>query len=145
MRIVEGKHLSKSKNKYIFDTGVLYLYFMGNKEAVSLLHEVNSGLSQGFTCETNTAELYYKTCEHSGQDVALLRYSSLRNSSVIIVQPDEYLSLHAGQLKSLHRNQISLVDAYVVSLAIYERGTLYTTDPRIANFQIVPTQLLHFE
>lgn len=127
---------------YVFDTGMLYLYFAGDKRAAVLFHEVRRGVSEGFTTESNAAELFYKTCERLGRDTALIRYNSLRDSSLVIEAPDESLTLNAGQLMCSHRSQISLTDAYIISLAKSVRGTLYTTDPRIDRLKLVPTRLL---
>ena len=50
---------------YTFDTGPLFLYFGENVRAKALIDDVRAGRSAGSTCETNLAELYYKTCERS--------------------------------------------------------------------------------
>ena len=126
----------------MFDTGALHLYFAGDKNLKQLFHDIEKGVSDGFTSEQNAAELYYKTCENLGRDTALIRYRSLRGSSLIVIAPDDGLSLNAGQIKCAHRSKLSLVDAYIISLAKRVRGTLYTTDPRIYDLKIVPTKLL---
>lgn len=127
---------------YVFDTGPLYLYFADDKRVVEPLTEVSKDLATGYTCEPNLAELYYKTCEKLGRDQALIRFTSLRRSSLVIASPDEALTRAAGELKCSYRRQLSLADAYVVALSKRVGGTLYTTDPRIARLKIVETNLI---
>lgn len=134
--------MKKANRTLVFDTGVLYLYFVGDNNVKQIFHEIKQGLCDGFTLEANTAELYYKTCENFGRDVALIRYKSVRQSSLVVTSPDEGLSLNAGQIKAAYGNKLSLVDAYVISLTRRVRGILYTTDARIHDLKIVPTKLL---
>lgn len=141
MKNGEGKLLKKASRSFVFDTGALYLYFAGEKNLRQLFQDIERGFSDGFTSEQNAAELYYKTCENLGRDTALIRYKSLRESSLNVMAPDDGLSLSAGQIKCAHRSRLSLVDAYVISLTKRVRGTLYTTDPRIRDLKIVPTRL----
>ncbi|MGI0081363.1 MAG: PIN domain-containing protein [Nitrososphaerales archaeon] len=135
----------KNSRNWVFDTGILYLYFGGDRRAIELLRGIGKGTPNGFTCEPNVAELYYKTCEKLGRDTAMIRYTSLRHSSLVITAPDERLTLHAGELMCTYRNQLSLTDAYVISLAKDVHGHLFTTDPRIARLKIVPTEFLELK
>jgi predicted nucleic acid-binding protein len=88
------------------------------------------------------AELYYKTCETLGREVADLRETSLRNSALKVVATDERLTRVAGGLKCKCRGRISLADAYVIAVAQRLRGTLVTTDHLIAELNIVETKML---
>lgn len=132
------------KSSYVFDTGPLYLFFADDKSITEPFRNVNRGIAEGYTCEPNLLELYYKTCEKLGRDTALIRYTSLRHSALVITPPDEALTRTAGELKCAHRGQLSLADAYIVALAKRVRGNLYTTDSRIAHLKIVPTRLIEF-
>jgi predicted nucleic acid-binding protein len=130
------------KNSYVFDTGLFYLYFAGEKRATDLFEEVSRGSAAGHTVELNLAEFYYKTCERLGRDTALLRYTSLRHGPLSVASPDEILTRIAGDLKCSHESQLSLADAYVIALTRQVRGQLYTTDPRIGSLKVVPTHLI---
>jgi predicted nucleic acid-binding protein len=88
------------------------------------------------------AELYYKTCETFGREVADLRYTSIRNSGIIPVATDERLTRDAGGVKCSYRGKISLADAYVIAAARRVKGTLVTTDHMICDLGIVKTKLL---
>ena len=63
-------------------------------------------------------------------------------SGLSVVAPDESLSCLAGELKCQHRGKLSLVDAYIVAVAITERSTLITSDSRISELNLVSTKLL---
>lgn len=56
--------------------------------------------------------------------------------------PDENPSRSAGELKCKHRGKISLVDAYVLALAKEPESTFITSNPRISEIAILPTQLV---
>lgn len=93
-------------------------------------------------CDVSLAELYYKTCEVFGVEVADLRYTSIRNSGITPVGTDERLTRDAGGVKCQHRGKISLADAYVIATAKRVRGTLVTTDHAIKDLRIVDTKLI---
>jgi predicted nucleic acid-binding protein len=136
----DAKHLRTSR--YTFDTGPLLLYFGEDLRVKKLLDEVRHGKSAGSTCETNLAELYYKTCEKLGRETARVRYLSVRRSGLSVVAPNETLSRLAGELKCKHRGKLSLVDAYILAVAIEQRSTLITSDSRISELDLVPTRLM---
>ena len=136
----DAKHLKT--NRYTFDTGPLLLYFGEDLRVKKLLDEIRHRRATGSTCETNLAELYYKTCEKLGRETARIRYVSTRRSRLSVVAPDESLSRLAGELKCQHRGKLSLVDAYIVAVAITERSTLITSDSRISELNLVSTKLL---
>lgn len=136
----DAKHLKT--NRYTFDTGPLLLYFGEDLRVKKLLDEIRHGRSTGSTCETNLAELYYKTCEKLGRETARIRYLSTRRSGISVVAPDESLSRLAGELKCEHRGKLSIVDAYLVAVAFAERSTLITSDSRISELHLVPTRLV---
>lgn len=81
---------------YALDTGFFVLFFVGDRDAGRVYEEIRSGRSRGFTLETNLAELYYKTCQRLGAEVAGLRdsvaQSSIRNSAIEVRGIDERVS-----------------------------------------------------
>jgi predicted nucleic acid-binding protein len=128
--------------RYTFDTGPLFLYFGEDLRVKLLLDEVHNGKAEGSTCEPNLAELYYKTCEKLGKDSARIRYFSIRRTGLSVLAPNENLSRAAGELKCQHRGKLSLVDAYILAVAIEEGATLVTSDPLIPEMKLVPTRLI---
>lgn len=70
------------RSRYIFDAGVLFLYFAGNSKVRGYFEEANRGESEGFVSEVTLAEFYYKTAEEFGLEVAKIRYDSIRNSRI---------------------------------------------------------------
>jgi len=106
-----------------------------------MFDEVTTGRAEGYTCETNLAEFYYKTCEKLGREVAEVRYTSIRHSEISVLATNERLTRIAGGLKCIHRGKLSLAEAYVVAAAKMLGGTLVTTDPRIAELKLVQTHV----
>lgn len=141
MRKRGGEKLLRS-SQLVFDTGPIFLYLAEDKQVREMFTLVRSGSVDGYTCETNLAEFYYKTCEKFGRQVADIRHTSIRESGLIIVPPDERLTHIAGELKCAYRGRISLADAYTIAVAKVYRGELVTTDPQIAELKITPTKLI---
>jgi len=107
-----------------------------------MFNEIESGDTEGHTCETNLAEFYYKTCERLGREVAEVRNTSLRHSRLSIMLIDEALTRFAGGLKCVYRGKLSLADAYVLAAAKMKGGVLVTTDSRIAELKLAPINFL---
>jgi predicted nucleic acid-binding protein len=91
------------------DTGAIMLHFADDRQIRET--KIISGTLESHTCETNIAELYYKTCETLGIDVAEMRTTKIRNSNVEIHPVEEILTKKAGSLKYKYRGKISLADA----------------------------------
>lgn len=87
-------------------------------------------------------ELYYKTCEKFGREVADIRSLSIRHSKITILRIDEKLTRIAGTLKCAHKDKISLADAYTLAATKAVGGTLITTDHQLAELKLVQTRLL---
>jgi len=107
-----------------------------------MFDEVAAGRVEGYTCEINMAEFYYKTCEKLGREVAEVRHTSIRHSRLSILATDERLTRIAGGLKCIHRGKLSLADAYIVAVAKMLGGILVTTDPRLVELKTVQTRLI---
>ena len=108
----------------------------------AIFDEVMAERAEGYTCETNIAEFYYKTCEKLGREVAEVRQLSIRHSKILILVIDERLTRVAGSLKCAYRGKLSLADAYILAAAKTRGGTLVTTDPRLSELKIVKTKFL---
>jgi predicted nucleic acid-binding protein len=107
-----------------------------------MFDEITSGRMEGYTCEVNIAEFYYKTCEKLGREVAEVRHASIRHSEISILSIDERLTRVAGVLKCTHKGKLSLADAYIVAVAKALGGILVTTDSRIVGLKLVQANLL---
>lgn len=128
--------------KYVFDAGILALFFAGDERVRGFFEEVEAGRARGYLCEVNLAEFYYKACEKLGKAVAELRYHQLRSSKLSIVSTDEELTKLAGEEKCEHRRALSLADCFALALAKRERAVLLTTDPELA--KVAGVEVKHF-
>jgi predicted nucleic acid-binding protein len=107
-----------------------------------MFDDVTAGKAEGYTCETSMAELYYKTCEKLGREVAELRHASIRHSKISILTIDEKLTRIAGILKCIYRGKLSLADTYIAAATKIVEGVLITTDTRLAELKPVQIRLL---
>ena len=71
-----------------------------------MIDEIAAERVEGYTCEVNLAEFYYKTCEKFGREVAELRQTSIRHSKISILTMDERFTRIAGGLKCIHRGKV---------------------------------------
>ncbi|MGB9716991.1 MAG: PIN domain-containing protein [Thermoproteota archaeon] len=126
----------------MFDTGPLLLYFAEDNRVKCFFDEVIADKAEGYTCEINIAELYYKTCEKLGREAAEVRSASIRHSKISIVPLDERLTHTAGILKCIYRDKLSLVDSYILAATKILRGALITTDSRLVELKIVQAKLI---
>lgn len=118
-------------NRYIIDAGVLALYFAGDRRAKKYIDRILRGIDEGYVCEVNLAEFYYKTGEILGEDIAEIRYLSIRNSRIKQIPAQGELTRQAAKYKIRYRRKISLADAYLLALAKKVKGTVLTTDERL--------------
>ncbi len=113
--------------RYAFDTGSFELYFAGNEKMKEIYNEIKNKVSKGFTLETNLAELYYKTCQKIGEEIALIRDNSIRNSLIEIKEINKEIARKAGEIKCRIRD-ISLADSLLAAAAAICNATVITTD-----------------
>jgi predicted nucleic acid-binding protein len=118
------------------------LHFTDDKQVRETMTKIENGTLESHTCEPNIAELYYKTCENLGSDVAEVRARAIRESSIEIHQIDPILTARAGPLKCKYRGKISLADAYILATSLEYRCRLISTDPRLKELNLVSTSLL---
>ncbi|MGB9741431.1 MAG: type II toxin-antitoxin system VapC family toxin [Candidatus Bathyarchaeia archaeon] len=128
--------------RYVADAGVLFLYFIDDGRVKPYFDEIVQGRAQGFICDVNLAEYYYKTCEKLGKDVADVRYHQVRGSSVESVATDEELTRKAGEKKCKYRSKLSLGDCFSLALSELKKAVLLTTDSELAKVKEVKVK--HF-
>ena len=131
------------KKKYVFDAGVLSLYFSGHSETKLYFDAVFKKQALGYVCEVNLAEYYYKAIKNFGITATEIRYTSLRNT-LIVISPNENLTRLAARLKAKFITILSLADAYAIALNNVVRGMLLTTDKKLFELKITKAKLLEF-
>lgn len=128
--------------KYVFDAGVLALYFAGRQDAKKFVDEVYGGKAKAYMCEVNVAEFLYNYARVFGWEAALVKHSLLRESPITIVEVGEELTVAAAKLKLKYYNLLSLADCYLIALAKLYKATIITTDSRVKEVREAPTILL---
>lgn len=128
--------------KYVFDAGVLALYFAGRQDAKRFVDEVYGGKAKAYMCEVNVAEFLYNYARVLGWEAALVKHSLLRESPITIVEVGEELTVAAAKLKLKYYNLLSLADCYLIALAKLYKATIITTDSRVKEVREAPTILL---
>ena len=116
------------KSKYVIDVGVLALYFAGDLRVKKYFDEIFQGVSEGYLCEVNLAEFYYKTAEKLGVDAADIRYEAIRASPIKQIPAGDEITREAGRIKLKYRGKISLADAFLIALTHQVEGIALTTD-----------------
>jgi predicted nucleic acid-binding protein len=119
--------LSLSARSYVFDAGVISLFYAGEKGVKPYFDRVYSGRARGFVNEVNLAEFYYKTVEKIGMTTAELRYVQVRRSKIRCVPPNEQSTRRAAVWK-VQKRGLSLADCYALATREDKAETLLTTD-----------------
>ena len=70
--------MSLNARSYAFGAGVIFLFYAGVPPVRAFLDRVLAGRASGFVSEVNLAELYCKTAEKKGVDVAEIQYRQVR-------------------------------------------------------------------
>ncbi|RLG78309.1 MAG: DNA-binding protein [Thermoprotei archaeon] len=131
------------KSKYVIDAGALALYFAGDRRVKKYFDEILRGISEGYLCEINLAEFYYKTAEKLGIDAADIRYEAIRASPINQIPVEGELTREAAKVKLKLRDKVSLADAFLVALTYRVRGIALTTDPVIKD--VLKNKCKYFE
>ena len=127
--------------KLVVDTGVLMLILKGDPRVRDVVNSLMKGVKV-VTAVTNLVELYYKTEEKLGRQVALTWFNRLiRLKNLDVAYVDANLALKAGALKAKYRGELSLVDAVIAAVAEMEKSPLLTTDSRLKIVEEVNVKL----
>ncbi len=129
------------KKKYVFDAGVISLYFAGREDVKTFFNKIFKGTAEGYICEVNLAEYYYKAIRKIGREAAEIRFLSIR-SKINVVSPEMELTREAAKIKAKYEKLISLADAYAIALTKKVKGILLTTDSKIRDLKEVETILI---
>jgi predicted nucleic acid-binding protein len=119
--------LSLNARSYVFDAGVVSLFYAGAKSVKPYFDRAHSGRARGFVSEVNLAEFYYKTAEKLGVTTAELRYVQVRRSKIRCVPPNEQITRRAAVWK-VRRRELSLADCFALATREDKAGVLLTTD-----------------
>ncbi len=119
------------KIKYLFDAGVLSLYFAGDRRVKKYFDMVFNGEAEGYILEVNLAEFYYKTAQVMGLDAAEIRYRMLRNSEFKFITPSGDATREAAKIKFKNRNRLSLADSFLIATAKTIGAVVLTTDKNL--------------
>jgi predicted nucleic acid-binding protein len=119
--------LSLNARSYVFDAGVISLFYAGAKSVKPYFDRVHSGRARGFVNEVNLAEFYYKTVEKIGMTTAELRYVQVRRSKIRCVPPNEQITRGAAVWK-VRRRELALADCFALATREDKAEVLLTTD-----------------
>lgn len=112
---------------YVWDTGAISLFYAGNEAAVKIMRDIVSGKSKGYIPQLVFSELYYKSWQVFGEQTALLRTITLRESPLdeyILDEKDTYV---VGKTK-LDYSFLSMIDSVVIATAKSTNSTIITSD-----------------
>jgi len=127
---------------YVFDAGVLSLLLSGDERLGPYVNEISKGMAKAYISAVNLAELYYKTVEKLGREVAETWYFRILNSNLIVLSADASLAKEAGICKSRYKQTLSLADCFAMALTINKRALLLTTDRDFQNVKEIQVKYL---
>jgi len=113
---------------YVFDAGALHLLLLRDERLGSYVDDISSGVAEAYVSTVNLAELYYKTLEKLGREVAETLYFRILNSNLTISPADATLAKEAGICKNKYKHTLSLADCFAMALTLKTGALLLTTD-----------------
>ena len=132
--------MSLNARSYLFDAGVLSLFYEGNPSVKPYFERVSSSRADGYISEVNLAEFYYKAASRKGMETVDVWYRQIRQSSLTIISPEENITRRAGIWK-LNRSYLSLADCFALATTEEVAQVLLTTDSALAKIKEVKTVL----
>lgn len=139
MRTEEEK-LSLNAKSYLFDAGVLSLFYEGDPYVKPYFERVSSPRANGYISEVNLAEFYYKAASIKGMVTVDAWYRQIRQSHLTIISPDEKITRRAGIWK-LKRSDLSLADCFALATTQEVAQVLLTTDSALTKIKDVKAVL----
>ena len=85
-----------SARSYLFDTGLLYLFYEGELKVKPYFDRVFSSRAVGYMSEVNLAEFYYKAALKKGVDTVDIWFRQIRQSPFKIVASDIEITRRAA-------------------------------------------------
>ena len=125
-----------SARSYLFDTGLLYLFYEGELKVKPYFDRVFSSRAVGYMSEVNLAEFYYKAALKKGVEIVDIWYRQIRQSPFKIVAPDSEITRRAAIWK-VKRGELSLADCFALATTEKNAQVLLTTDPVLAKIKEV--------
>lgn len=125
---------------FVLDSPILLLYFAGYKRVEPLINKVNDGVAEGYMLELCVSELFTKLEEKLGYNAANKRLEAIKNSRIKVTSVDYELMKVAGQIKSVHKGRLAMIDAYMIALAKKLDAVLVTSDDKIAKISEVKVE-----
>ncbi|MDG7013437.1 MAG: PIN domain-containing protein [Nitrososphaerota archaeon] len=125
---------------FVFDTGALSLIYAKDERLRAVVERIECSEAEGLVSSVTLAEYYYKGCQWSGKDVALLR--SRQHVERMTVMETSVGQSRAAGMEKCRNSRLSLADSFVLALAKRQRGTILTTDGELAKERDVKVRYL---
>jgi predicted nucleic acid-binding protein len=121
-----------AEKAFVIDSPILLLYFAGDKRVEDLVNRINDGFAEGYMLELCVSELFTKLEARFGYSTANKRLEAIKNSRIKVMSVDYDLMKVAGQIKSMHKGKLAMIDAYMIALAKNLNAVLVTSDENVA-------------
>jgi predicted nucleic acid-binding protein len=127
---------------FVLDSPILLLYFAGDTRVEGIINKISEGAAEGYMLELCLSELFTKLEEKLGYGVANKRLEVIKNSRIKVMGVDYEIMKVAGQIKSMHKGKLAMIDAYMIALAKNLGAVLVTSDENIMKIGEVKTEFV---
>ncbi|MFX0100470.1 MAG: PIN domain-containing protein [Candidatus Hodarchaeota archaeon] len=128
-----------------FDTGAIRLYLIADNRLEEYKNQIANRTSKAFTSMVNMVELYYKTMEKLGTQVADSWYWRVMNSDFTVIKDiSESVGISSAKLKLKYKKTLSFVDAISLGLTLKLKCILLTTDGGLKDTK-EKGKIIHFD
>jgi predicted nucleic acid-binding protein len=126
----------------ILDTGIIVLYLSANphQKILELIENIKKQNIYAKTTPSVLSEAFKHICIKKGKAHAKISLVSFQSEVPIEIESiSNQLAFEAGSIKCQYRDQLSYTDCTLIALAVYNKGTLHTTEkslPDISKLKI---------
>ena len=121
-------------NEICLDTGVISIFFSNDptNQVKNLMKKIQQQKINAYLPKPVLIEAFYHICRNDGKENAKITLINfLKKYPLNLIEFDNNLIIHAGQLKCQHRNSLSYIDCMGIAIALNRKIPFHTTEKKM--------------
>ena len=116
------------------DTGVISIFFSNNptNQVINLMKDIQQQKISAYLPKPVMIEAFFHVCKNDGKENAkIILITFLKKYPLNLIEFDNNLIIHAGQLKCQHRSNLSYIDCMGIAIALNRKIAFHTTEKKL--------------
>jgi len=121
-------------NEICLDTGVISIFFSNDptNQVKKLMKEIQQQKFSAYLPKPVLIEAFFHICKNDGKENAKITLINfLKKYPLNLIEFDQNLIIHAGQLKCQHRKTLSYIDCMGIAFALSRKIPFHTTEKKL--------------